>query len=67
MSFKPRDNVVQHAALDCIEHCLVDFDTWMHHNMLKVNTDKMEIKVFTSKTHHNISLTVGDMVIPSNT
>jgi len=40
ISFKSNDNVTQHAAQNCIKHWLVDIETWMHHNMLKSNSDK---------------------------
>ena len=69
LSFKPNDKVVQSEALTRIENCLKDIELWMHQNMLKLNADKTEVMLFSSK--HNsksmdtISVNVGNSIIES--
>ena len=69
VSFKPNNDAGKHEALGLIEKCLTDIESWMHKNMLKLNTDKTEVMLFLSK--HNaklmkdVSVKVGDCLITS--
>jgi hypothetical protein len=71
VSFKANDDTSKYQALEKIENCLVDIETWMHTNMLKLNNDKTEIMLFLSK--HNmkhlkeVSVKVGNSEITSST
>ena len=50
-------------ALYHVESCLSDSVSWMHINMLKLNTDNTDVIVFSSKHNEqfvgDISVTVG--------
>jgi len=63
LTFKPNENVSAREALYRVESCLSDIVSWMHTNMLKLNTDKTEVIVFSSKHNkqfvNDISVTVG--------
>ena len=54
-------------GLVCIELCVSEIREWMNHNMLKLNYDKTELIVFTSKYKHDLyndlSITIGDTVV----
>ena len=69
VSFKPNNDAGKIEALELIEKCLTDIESWMHKNMLKLNTDKTEAMLFLSK--HNaklikdVSVKVGDCSITS--
>ena len=69
ISFKPTEALCVSEALHRIEGCLADIVSWMHSNMLKLNEDKTEVILFTSK--HNTrqldkgSVKVGDSAIRS--
>ena len=69
LSFKPTEALCVSEALHRIEGCLTDIVSWMHSNMLKLNEDKTEVILFTSKhnTRHldKVSVKVGDSVIRS--
>ena len=69
ISFKPIDTVSQSEALHRIERCLTDIIAWMNTNMLKLNTDKTEVMLFTSKANakyiDNISVNVSESLIKS--
>ena len=69
LSFKSKDDVAQSEALTRIESCLKDIESWMHHNMLKLNTDKTEVMLFSSrhnsKSTDTISVNVGNSLIAS--
>ena len=69
ISFKPIDTVSQTEALHRIENCLTDIIVWMNTNMLKLNTDKTEVMLFTSKANakyvENVSVKVGESLIQS--
>ena len=54
------NKVSAEEALRRVERCLSDIVSWMHTNMLKLNTDKTEVIVFSSK--HNEQF-VGDITI----
>jgi hypothetical protein len=67
LSFKPIADLSQIEALHRIERCLADIIAWMNTNMLKLNTDKTEVMLFTSKANakyvENISVKVGQSMI----
>ena len=50
-----------------MELCVSDIREWMNQNMLKLNDDKTEIIVFTSKNkqdfYNDLSITIGDTVV----
>jgi len=64
MSFKPKDKLSQSETIHRVEQCLKDITSWMNANMLKLNAEKTEVIVFSSK--HNsqhvsdVSIIVGD-------
>ena len=49
ISFKPMDNVSKYEALHRIECCLTEIIVWMNNNILKLNADKTEVMLFSSK------------------
>ena len=53
-----------------IEACIADISTWMNSNMLKLNKDKTEFIVFSSKQHvkktENLCIKVGSSYINSS-
>ena len=67
LSFKPTDCVTVSEALLRVEGCLNDIMSWMHRNMLKLNADKTEVILFSSKYINKIpsdlSINVGDATI----
>jgi hypothetical protein len=67
VSFNTRDNTAELEALRCVETCLKDIENWMHQNMLKLNTDKTEVMLFTSrhnlKNLSSLTVSVGDCAI----
>ena len=69
VAFKLRNTVAQTTALKMAETCLSDIQAWMHYNMLKLNTDKTEVMLFTSKHNkkyiENVVVKVGDCPTPS--
>jgi hypothetical protein len=71
LSFKPTGIVTQAETLHRIERCLHDIVSWLHGNMLKLNTDKTEVIVFASNRNadiiRDISMTVGDSQIDPST
>ena len=50
-----------------IERCVSEIREWMNQNMLKLNDDKTELIVFTSKykqdLYNDLSITIGDTVV----
>ena len=54
-------------GLACIQFCVSEIREWMNQNMLKLNEDKTELIVFTSKYKHDLyndlSITIGDTVV----
>jgi len=64
------DSVSKSEALQRIESCLTEIIAWMNANMLKLNVDKKEVKLFSSKHNlshvENVSITVGESAIGSN-
>ncbi|KAK2152371.1 hypothetical protein LSH36_330g03014 [Paralvinella palmiformis] len=49
ISFKSNEDAVKAQSLSLIENCLTDIEGWMRTNMLKLNNDKTEVMLFTSK------------------
>ena len=70
ISFKPADSVSKSETMHRIECCLADIISWMNRNILKLNADKTELMLFSSKHNHqyleNISITVGESEIDSS-
>jgi len=54
LTFKPNDNVSAREALYRVESCLSDIVSWMHTNMLKLNSDKTEVIVFSLKHNETV-------------
>jgi hypothetical protein len=69
VSFKPNNDIEKNEALELIEKCLTDIESWMHKNMLKLNADKTEVMLFLSKHNakvmEDVSVNVGDSAITS--
>ena len=67
MSFKPTETVSQQETLHRVSSCLSDIVAWMHANMLKLNADKTEVIVFSSKQNaaavEDLVVTVGSVDI----
>ena len=64
ISFKPKDGAAQTDSLELIERCLMDIERWMRVNMLKLNSEKTGVVLFTSKHNAmqmtNVTVRVGD-------
>ena len=64
---------MDHSNNDCrdglarIELCVSEIREWMNQNMLKLNDDKTELIVFTSKykqhLYNDLNITIGDTVV----
>ena len=69
ISFKPKDGAAQTDSLELIERCLTDIERWMRVNMLKLNSEKSEVVLFTSKHNvmqmENVTVRVGNTDITS--
>ena len=69
--FKPKDAIIQIEALTRIDNCLIEIQAWMHRNMLKLNNDKTEDILFTSKHDsqymNKVYVQVGNSRITSTT
>jgi hypothetical protein len=50
-SFKTANKTNQAETANRFKKCLNDIESWMKDNMLKLNTDKTEVIMFTSKNH----------------
>ena len=50
-----------------IELCVSEIREWINHNILKMNDEKTELIVFTSKykqdLYNDLSITIGDNVV----
>jgi hypothetical protein len=55
LSFHPRDSNDQVAAIQRIETCLRDVSRWMEENKLKLNGDKSEVMIFSSRHYQDIT------------
>ena len=51
LSFKPKCTAAKIDSLERIEKCLTEIVSWMNNNMLKINADKTEVIIFTSKNN----------------
>jgi len=67
LSFEPTDGAAQNETLNRVEKCLQDIISWMNTNMLKLNTDKTEVIVFSSQNNakfvEGLTVKVGDSTI----
>jgi len=58
---------VKAQSLSLIENCLTDIEGWMRRNMLKLNSDKTEVMLFTFKHNaihmENVTVCFGDINI----
>ena len=65
LSFKANSPVDWWDGLARIELCVSEIRVWMNQNMLKLNDDKTELIVFTSKykqdLYNDLSITIGDI------
>jgi len=68
LTFKPCDKWDDISS--SIEACIADINTWMNSNMLKLNKDKTEFIVFSSKQHvkktENLPINLGSSYINSS-
>ena len=64
IAVKPSDSTSTDDAIKRIEACAEEIKTWMRINLLKLNEDKTELLVITSKEELskklNISINIGD-------
>ena len=60
LSFKPTNTTTLKNTINQVTNCLNDIIHWMNNNMLKLNSDKTELIVFTSD--HNAN-TVSDISV----
>jgi len=63
---------VKAQSLSLTENCLTDIEGWMRTNMLKLNSEKTEVMLFTSKHNaihmKNVTVCFGDVdITPVNT
>ena len=62
--FKPKDGAAQTDSLELIERCLTDIERWMRVNILKLNSEKTEVVLFTSKHKamqmEKVTVRIGD-------
>ena len=67
MAFKPSDATSKCDAISRIEACVADIRIWMDDNVLKLNDDKTELLVITTRDELSkisyISIKVGDQSI----
>ena len=67
MAFKPSDATSKCDAISRIEACVADIRIWMNDNFLKLNDDKTELLVITTREElskiSDISIKVGDQSI----
>jgi hypothetical protein len=72
LAFKPGSSEYQQSSLSSLENCISDVRIWMKNNMLKLNDDKTELLVFSTKQKlaqlSKISMMIGGCRIePSKT
>ena len=69
ISFMPKDGAAQTDSLELTDRCLTDIERWMRVNMIKLNSEKTEVVLFTSKHNamqmENVTVHVGDTDITS--
>ena len=70
MAFKPSDVTSKCDAISRIEACVADIWIWMNDNFLKLNADKTELLIITTREVlskiADISIKVGDQSISSS-
>ena len=71
IAFKPSEDLSKAEAVSRIEACVSDIRIWMKNNLLKLNDDKTELLIITSREDIskklNISICIGDhSVTPSD-
>jgi len=54
MAFAPTDHEDAHSILTEVENCISDIRIWMFENKLKLNDDKTEVLIWTSKLHRSM-------------
>ena len=66
MQCKDTDVDIQ-ESIDRLQNCILEISNWMMVNLLKINGDKTELIIFSSKpaTYINYSLKIGSSVIPA--
>ena len=71
LSFKPTNLFSKDNTLRSVEKCLVEIVSWMNNNMLKINADKTEVILFSSKSNQKhvetISVKIGKEDIKPST
>lgn len=67
ISFKPIDIVSKSEAINRVESCPTEIILWMNRNMLKLNAEKTEVMLFSSKNNlkhvENMTITVDETSI----
>ena len=67
MAFKPSDTTYKYDAISRIEACVADIRIWINDNFLKLNVDKTELLVITTREElsniSDVSIKVGDQSI----
>ena len=67
LAFKPKSDLSKAETIRKLEACVNDIHTWMTENLLKLNGDKTELVVITSKEQIskslNMSINVGEDII----
>ena len=58
MAFQPKETNSD-AVIDKVERCVTEVKTWMIQNRLKLNDDKTELIVFSTKRHSHLSSSIG--------
>ena len=71
IAFKPSEDLSKAEAVSCFKACVSDIRIWMKNNLLKLNDDKTELLIITSREDIskklNISICIGDhSVTPSD-
>ena len=67
VSFENNAPEQQSTAVTRLNTCIGDIRNWLANNMLKLNDDKTEVILFTSKhalkSHPNVAVTVGEQPV----
>ena len=65
IAFKPRDQISREEAIAKVEACTKDIKAWMTNNFLKLNGDKTELIIITSKKMGTPEFTImiGDDIV----
>ena len=70
-TFKPKESISREDALSRINGCIVEVKQWLTDNLLKLNGDKTEVVIFSSKHMspriNDFAVVVGEeMIVPSS-